>query len=103
MIIGYSKNGVPIRLSKERQAHIERRHPEMRDQTEKIVETIADPDIVQEGDFGELLAIKFFSDTPLTEKFLVAVYREINDEEGFLITAYFTRSSSKRRKVIWRR
>ena len=69
MIIVLSKNKVPVRLSSERWEHIERRHPEMRNQKERILETISNPDFIQQGDFGELLAIKFFDSTPLSQKY----------------------------------
>ena len=42
--------GVPIRLTGERMAHIESRHPELKDEEQRILETIAAPDQVQEGD-----------------------------------------------------
>lgn len=50
MIIVLSKNKVPVRLSSERWEHIERRHPEMRNQKERILETISNPDFIQQGD-----------------------------------------------------
>ena len=98
-----SKSGALIRLSEERWEHIVRRHPEMANQRERILETISDPDLVQEGDFGELLAIKFFRDTPLSEKFLVVVYKETGERSGLVFTAYFTSRPSRRRRVIWMR
>jgi hypothetical protein len=42
--------GLPIRLTAERLDHIARRHPEMVNQEEKILETLTSPDCVQEGD-----------------------------------------------------
>lgn len=69
----------------------------------KIVETIGGPDIVQKGDFGTLLAIKFYKKTPLTSKYLVVVYKELNKTDGFVLTAYFTNKFSERREIIWKR
>jgi hypothetical protein len=43
--------------------------------------------MVQEGDRGEFLAIRRYPDTPLTEKYLVVAYREISQQEGFVLTA----------------
>lgn len=102
MITTYSKNSIPIRIPNERWEHIIRRHPEMTNQIEKVMMTIAEPDIIQEGDSGELLAIRFFPKTPLTQKYLVAAYREISSQDGFVLTSYFTIQPSKRRKILWK-
>ena len=103
MFIVYSYNGVPIRLTEERWQHIVRRHPEMDDQHERVLETLVKPDMIQQGDFGELLAIRFYPDTPLTSKFLVVAYREVSSEDGFAMTAYLTRRPSARRVTIWKK
>lgn len=103
MVIVKSKNNIPIRLTKERWFHIISRHPELMDQKERILETIAEPEIIQEGDFGEIIAIKFYKETPLTSKYLVVIYKEIKSSDGFVITAYYTNKPSERRKIIWRR
>ncbi len=103
MIIVYSKNKVPIRLTQERWDHITRRHPEMENQKIKVEETISDPEIIQKGDFDEFLAIRFYSTTPLTQKYLVVAYKEVSSQEGFSLTAYFTSLISKRRQSIWKR
>lgn len=103
MLIVHSHNGVPVRLTEERWQHIVRRHPEMDTQRERILETLADPDMIQQGDFGELLAVRFYPKTPLTRKFLVVAYREIGTEDGFILTAYLTSRPSARRVTIWKR
>ena len=61
-----------------------------REQRERVLETLGKPDIIQRGDFGELLALRFFKQTPLTSKFLVVVYKEVSADDGFILTAYFT-------------
>lgn len=92
-----------IRLSDERWMHINDRHPETRDQEEAIKETLLSPDFIQEGRKGETLAIKKFKKTPISDnKFCTVVYKH-SGEEGFMITAYFTRRPSFRRKLIWKR
>jgi hypothetical protein len=103
MLIVNSHNGVPVRLTTERWQHIVRRHPDMDSQREQVLETLAEPDMIQQGDFGELLAVRFYPETPLTEKFLVVAYREISRDNGFILTAYLTRRPSARRIVIWKR
>jgi len=59
--------------------------------------------MIQQGDFGELLAVRFYPDTSLTRKFLVVAYRELGPEDGFILTAYLTRQPSARRATIWKR
>jgi hypothetical protein len=103
MLIVHSRNGVPIRLTEERWQHIISHHPEMEEQSERILETLAEPDMIQKGDFGELLAIRFYPETPLTPKFLVVAYREVGPEDGFILTAYLTSRPSARRATIWKR
>ena len=67
----------------------------------RVLDTLSKPDFVQEGDFGELLAVKAYEDTPFGPKFLVVVYREISVSDGFVLTAYFTRMPSKSRRKVW--
>ena len=102
MLIVRSRNGVPVRLTEERWRHIMCRHLEMGDQHERALETLAEPEMIQQGDFGELLALRHYRDTPLTRKFLV-VYREVSPEDGFVITAYLASRPSARRVTIWKR
>jgi hypothetical protein len=102
MKIVQSVSGAPIRLTFERLQHIERRHPEMLGQEDRILEVISTPDFVQEGDGATLIAVKHYSKTPLTEKYCAVVYRELSEEDGFVLTAYFTTKPSERRKTIWK-
>ena len=103
MLIIRSRNDVPVRLTEERWQHIEHRHPEMANQREQVLETVAEPEWIQQGDFGELLAIRAYSDTPFGDKFLVVIYRETTLQDGFILTAYFTRRPSTTRKTLWKR
>ena len=102
MITVYSKNGTPVRLTDERWAHIVKRHPEMKNQKDKVLETIKNPQYILEGDYGELLAVKFYNKTPLTQKFLIAIYKEVSEFDVFILTAYFTRKPSTHRRIIWK-
>jgi len=74
----------------------------MDSQRERVLETLAEPDMIQQGDFGEVLAVRFYSETPLTRKFLVVAYREISSEDGFILTAYLTNRPSARRVTSWK-
>jgi hypothetical protein len=103
MVIVHSHNGVPIRLTVERWQHIGRRHPEMETLKEQVLETVSKPDLVQEGDQGELLAIRLVPKTPLTRKYLVVVYRETGVQDGFILTAYLTSRPSAGRNALWKR
>ena len=58
---------------------------------------------ILDGDFGELLAVKLYAKTPVSEsKYIIVAYKEITYVDGFIITAYFSRRLSKRRKIIWK-
>lgn len=101
MKIVSSVSGIPIRLTPERSTHIESRHPEMSGQENRILETVSSPDYVQEGDTGTLIAVKHYPETPLTEKFCAVVYRELDEEDGFVVTAYFT-TQPRERRIVWK-
>ena len=51
-----SINGVPIRLSDERWRHVVEHHDDLAGHLHDVLETIASPEAVYEGDAGELLA-----------------------------------------------
>ena len=72
-------------------------------QRPRILETVADPDLIQRGDAGELLAVRFYEQTPVTRKYLVVAYREIGHADGFVVTVYFTHRPSAQRSTIWTR
>ncbi len=103
MIVVRSRDGVLVRLTEERWQHIVRRHPEMIDLRDQVVRTLAEPDLIQIGDIGELLAISDLGTTHLPARFMVVVYREVDNEDGFILTAYLTSRPSARRKVKWKR
>lgn len=102
MIIIYSINNIPIRLTGERWEHIIKRHPEIKQEKEKLLRTIKEPKYILEGDFGELIAVKFFEETPFGPKFFVVIYKEIEKTDGFIITAYFSDKLSERRRILWK-
>jgi hypothetical protein len=74
----------------------------MLDCRERVLETLADPDIVQQGDFGELLAVREYSELKLG-RFVVVVYREDCPDDGFVLTAYLAGRPSSRRRITWKR
>jgi len=55
------------------------------------------------GDFGELIAVKLYAKTPVTfDKYLTVVYKETSNLDGFILTAYFSRSINKTRITVWK-
>lgn len=67
-----------------------------------ILETINNPDLVQQGDVGSLLAIKKFDKTIVTEnKNLIVAYKELSQTDDFILTAFFS-SRIKNRKILWK-
>ena len=103
MFLIESRNAVPVRLTEERLNHIIRNHPDMKNQESRMLETVNDPEFILEGDFGELLATRFYSKTPLTSKHLIVAYKEISKIDGFILTAYYARRISSRRKILWKK
>lgn len=94
----FSRNGVPIRLSDERWAHIIEEHCELAGLRLEVMESIAQPERVLAGGAGELLAVREME----PGKWMVAVYREFKDD-GFVITAFLTRRKAalERREQLW--
>lgn len=103
MLVVRSRNRIPVRLTEERWRHVVVRHPEMDGQREKVLETLARPDMIQRGDFGELPAIRRYTQTPMGEKYVVVAYKEMSIEDGFILTAYLSRRPSSRRETLWKR
>lgn len=66
-----------------------------------VIETVAMPDLIQAGDSDELLAVRFYDNTPLGRKHVVVAYRETSVTDGFILTAYLTRRPSQQREVLW--
>lgn len=69
----------------------------------QVFETLAEPDFIQAGDSGEILAIRRYDATQLGRKYIVVAYREISTTEGFVLTAYLTRRPSQQREILWTR
>lgn len=103
MSVVAARSGAPIRLPDERWRHIVAGHPEFAEERDRLAETLADSDLIQDGDSGELLAVRFYERTPLTRKHLVVAYRELDRADGFVLTAYFTRRPTARRMILWKR
>jgi len=88
-----SKNGVLIRLPDERWIHLTEGHSEMAGYYSEVLEAVEDPDAVYEGNSGELLAVKEIQ----TDKYIVVIYKEMSEKDGFVITAFLSSRRSKLR------
>ncbi|HID26412.1 MAG TPA: hypothetical protein EYP22_00975 [Methanosarcinales archaeon] len=90
-----------IRLTDERQEHIETDHPEMSGHIDKIQETVLNPDIIVRSrtDPDVELFYRHYDITPVTEKYLCVVVKVLVGDL-FIITAYFT-DTIKRGEVLW--
>lgn len=92
-----SKNGVVIRLTDERWAHITEEHGELSGLRSEVLETVLLSERILAGSEGELIAIRKMEH----DKHLIVVYRE-QEDDGFIITAFLTskvRSLAKRRQI----
>jgi hypothetical protein len=96
-----SVNDVTIRLPDERWIHITEEHAEMAGYLYDVLETIQEPIAIFEGHEGELLAAREVE----SGKYIIVAYREINQEDGFIITSFLTKRWKKmeRRKKLWQR
>ena len=93
-----SKNGVVIRLTDERWAHITEEHCELAGLRSEVLETVLLPERILGGGGRELIAVQKVR----RDKSLVVVYREQGDD-GFIITAFLTSKfrSLAKRSQIW--
>lgn len=95
--VAYSLNGVPIRLTNERWYHIIEERTFLSSYYERILDAIERPTYVLPGTRGSLIAV-----VPLARaKYLYVVYKELNQDDGFIITATIERRVNKK-KAIWR-
>ena len=93
--------GYTIHLTSERGFHIENDHPEMSGQIDKIGDTLLEPEqIIQSKTDPEVeLFYRYYSETPVAEKYLCVVVKTLVDEK-FIITAYFT-DTIKNGEKLW--
>lgn len=98
MEVAYSINGVPIRLTNERWEHIVSNKPYMEAFDEAILQAIEKPTVILRGYAGSLIAVLNLA----RAQFLHVVYKEVNVDDGFVITAYVA-PKYNRDAVIWQR
>ncbi len=97
--VSVSRHGVPIRLADERWAHIVEEHSELAGLRQDVLDAIASCERVVAGNAGERLAVRKVE----PGRALVVVYREVSDQDGFVITAFMTTrlTSLDRRVQVW--
>ena len=91
-----------IRLTEVQWLHMVFFHPEVESEHEKIREVLENPEVVVEGATKDTrICYRFFKSTPVASKYLAVVVKVLN-EEGFIITGYFT-ERVRRGKVLWKK
>ena len=101
MSVAISKHNIPIRLTDERWQHITTGHPEIAAYYYEILETVESPDIIYEGINDANIAIKKFQER--NDKFVVVIYKEITETDGFIITAHFSNKQQQfKKKILWK-
>lgn len=97
--------GKPVRLTFRQWAHITESHDYMGGNIDKVLETLGNPDYVVKHGTGELITVKHYAKTNITEKYCIVVYREFRDA-GFVITAFFTskpETIKRKGRIIWQK
>jgi hypothetical protein len=84
--------------------HVVEAHDYMAGNLDLVVETVEDPNYIVAGRKDEFIALRHYETTVLSEKHVIAVYREFVDD-GFPITAFMTSSPDKilRKGVVWQK
>jgi len=99
-----SRNGIEIRLTAERWSHIVEAHDYMAGIQDLVFETIENPDSIVHGEKNELIAIRHYEKTSISEKSMIVIYKETKDN-GFIVTAFLTSKPDKisKRGVVWKK
>lgn len=89
-----SINNIPIRLTDERWRQ---NHDDMAGYFDEVLKSIEDPDYVIKGYSGAQISLKEVK----PQKFLAVIFKEIQND-GFVITAYFTRKIKlEKEEILW--
>ncbi len=67
----------------------------------EVLECVEDPDAIHEEKHGELVGMKKVQ----KDKYIVVVYKEVSEKDGFVITSFITRKKKQieRRKILWKK
>lgn len=87
-----NKSGRKIHLTKERWAHIRKKHPEV-GEIELLEHTLKNPDKIVNYNFDETIHYhyKFFKHKESPKQYLLVAIKYLNGE-GYVITAYFDKN-----------
>lgn len=96
MELVYSVNGVPIRFNEERWEHIIGNKPYMESYYGRILDAVEHPTFVLRGYAGSLIAVLSVG----RRRYLHVVYKEVSQDDGFIITAYIARKYN-RGMIVW--
>jgi hypothetical protein len=97
--IALSANKVPVRLTAERWKHIVENHDDLAGYYDMVLKTVEDSDYVIKGYKDALIALMEVSE----KKYLAVVYKEFNND-GFIITAYFTKKIKlEDEEIVWKK
>ena len=90
-----------VTLDERRYEHI-LEHGEMKNQIERIKETLKEPDEIRESIYDESvwLFYRFYPRSPVTKKYMLVVVKVLNSK-GFIITAFYT-DKIKKGELIWK-
>jgi hypothetical protein len=100
----FSVQGHRIRLTLRQGVYIIENHDYMAGNRKLVLETMADPDELVEGEAGETLALRVYVQTNLTAKTAGVAYRD--EPDGFVTTAWLTSRADRvqaRGVSVWRR
>jgi len=69
-----------------------------------VLETIENPDYLVQGWGDEVIALKHYEKTSISEKCVVVIYRE-KENDGFVITSFMSSKEKKilKRGIIWKK
>ncbi len=97
-----SYDGKRIKLTNIQRRHISFFHPEVLASENMLMATLAKPDLVTQGGGPNTRVLyRFYENTPVDSKYLAVVVKEL-DEEGFIVTSYFT-DRVRRARVLWKK
>jgi hypothetical protein len=96
--VAHSVNGVPIRLTDERWAHILDSHPEVASYRETILDAVEKPDYILASRRGAFAAVIVLGH----RAFLHVFYVEKGRRDGFILSALLEEKMDKA-KIVWRK
>jgi len=95
--IAHSVNRVPIRLTEERWRHIVGNRPYLASRQQAVLEAIEHPSLILRGYRGSLIAVLNLA----RRRYLHVVYREVSQDDGFIITAFIAHRYN-RGAIVWK-